>query len=669
MRSSDLHRHNAPAQTRLELYPQKNEATLSGFDAGFLSFISYFSPFFNIKRPMGENSRLVKRTVAEWNKLSGDFENCLHELKLLKLFLKHGINNNSDKDISRLVAILMKFSAKHLNQTPYDVQIAAVWSLIRGEIAEMGTGEGKSLTAAVAAAALAVCGQQVHILTVNDYLADRDYKRFEKFFSALNLSSGCIYEDSSNEERSEVYLKDIVFSAAKSVVFDYLKDKTSLNQYPFDSLYFKLERVKSSYCLNSAPIMRGLDAVIIDEADSVLIDQAATPFILSGNETSFGGLDIEVLAEVFEISKILSPDLHYKVFEQLKRVNLTEEGKLFLESLSYQHSILNVMAIREHVIKQALVASQVFKAGQDYLVQDDAIQIIDESTGRVMPDRQWSDGLHQLVELKEHVSLSEMRTTLGRITFQRFFPRYRHLCGMTGTARPASRELWESYGLSVRRILPRRKDLRVWPKVKIYSTAQQKWAAIADYADQCSKNFSPILIGTRTVTASLECSAALRERDIPHHILNAENVEKEAQIIGQAGIPSRVTVATNMAGRGTDILLSPVSREHGGLHVILSELHDNRRIDLQLAGRCGRQGDPGTVIRFLSLEDGLVKSVKKSERLLLNLLLKFGFHDLIYILFLLLQRKQTRRSQASRRRLQKYERERQKSLSLTGILE
>jgi preprotein translocase subunit SecA len=661
--------HHIFSQMRLELYPQNKDITLSGFDAGFLSFISYFSRFFYLKKPWGNDASLVRDTLKELNRLPGDLNECRTLLHVVAGNLKKYDSSHSDKDLCVVIAILMRFCTEVLGQTPYNVQLASVWSLMKGEIAEMGTGEGKSLTAALAAAALAIRGQQVHVLTVNDYLADRDAQKFSGFFKALGLSCGCIHESSTDEERREIYCSDIVFSAAKNVVFDYLKDKTSNTRYPLDSLGYKLERIKSNYSLGSAPILRGLDAVIIDEADSVLIDQAETPFILSGGEASFGGLNNDVLREALDASNILLHDVHFRVFDQLKRVNLTEAGKYELSTIQYKNSVLNVMAIREHVIKQALVASKVLKAGQDYLVVDDTIQIVDESTGRVMPDRQWSDGLHQLVELKEHVAVSEMRATLGRITFQRFFPRYRHLSGMTGTAVPASRELWESYSLRVRRILPRKTDLRTWPDVKIYANASEKWAAIAAYALHCVENNIPVLIGTRTVTASQECSAALNKLYIAHHILNAEHIEEEAHIIEEAGIPGRVTVATNMAGRGTDIVLSPLSRECGGLHVIISELHDNRRIDLQLAGRCGRQGDPGTVLRFLSLQDGLIKSVGKVEQYFIASLLKYGLGKSVYYYFLLLQKRQTSRAETARRRLQKYERERQKSLSLTGILE
>jgi len=657
------------SEMRVELYPQKKDTTLTGFDAGFLSFISYFYRIFYLKRAWGGDTKVVKRVLNQFYALPDDLDACRSKLKIVSLKLRKQVKANSSREIEILIAILMKFSYECLGQTPYKVQVAAVLSLMRGEIAQMGTGEGKSLTAAIAAAAISFRGQKVHVLTVNDYLAVRDAEKFKIFFDALGLSSGVITETSNNDERRLIYGSDIVFSAAKNVVFDYLKDKTSLGEYSLDSLGFKLNRIKPGFSVESSPILSGLDAVIIDEADSVLIDQAATPFILSGGEASVGGLNNDVMYEALQVIKNLDRDIHFKVFDQLKRVSLTENGKYVLGGLEYENSILNVSAIREHVVKQALVAYYLLEKGQDYLIVDGKVQIIDESTGRVMPDRQWSDGLHQLVELKENLELSEMRTTLGRITFQRFFPRYRHVCGMTGTAIPASRELWESYALRVRRILPRKPDKRCWKNTRVYTKAVDKWSGIATYVRDCHENNIPVLIGTRTVAASQDCSLALHKLNIPHLILNAEHVEEEANIICEAGRAGCVTVATNMAGRGTDIILSPLSRECGGLHVIISELHENRRIDLQLSGRCGRQGDPGTVARFLSLEDGLTKSINKWGLYFLTTLLRYDFQKLVYLYLLYLQQKQTRRAEVSRRRLQKYERDREKNLSLTGVLE
>jgi len=654
---------------RVETYPQRMSPQLTAFDAGFLSIISFLMPFFTVKKPWGADTPIVRLVKTAMQTLPEDISQCRALLPQIRRRLKKRAGKPSLDDIATLLALLVRFSNETLGQTPYEVQLAAVWSLMSGEIAEMGTGEGKSLTAALTAAALALRGQQVHILTVNDYLSKRDSDRFHVFFAALGISSGCIEENASIEDRRKIYRLDVVFSAAKNIVFDYLRDQTGPTLETLGGINSKVEVFRSQLIQDNLPILQGLDAVIVDEADSVLIDQAATPFILSGGEASLGGLNNDVLIESLELAKDLKADKDYKIYDSLRRAILSENGKYVLEEKRKQQSILSVAPIREHLVCQALVALNLLKKDQDYLIADGKIQIIDESTGRVMPDRQWSDGLHQLVEIKESLEPSEMRTTLGRITFQRFFPRYRHVCGMSGTVKPASRELWESYGLAVRKILPRKKDRRHWDEVNIYASSNDKWMAVADYVFKCYHEGIPILIGTRTVTASRECSASLESMKIPHQVLNAEEVEKEASIVAKAGEPGQVTVATNMAGRGTDIELSPLAVEKGGLHVVLTELHENRRIDLQLAGRCGRQGDPGHVSRFLSLEDGLLTGLSVIQLSFLRFLHSTNLKKCVYFYYLVLQYRQTRRAESARRRLQKYERQREQSLALSGKLE
>lgn len=656
------------ATPRVEEYPQKHSDALTSFDAGTLSVISFLRPMFSFRRPWGNNSQIVKSVQSSIQNLPKDITSCRALVPPLRRRL--GVSARpKDQDVSTLLALLTRFSEFTIGQSPYEVQLAAVGSLLRGEVAEMRTGEGKSLTAALTAAALALCGKKVHVLTVNDYLSERDAKRYEPLFVELGLTSGFISETATIAERQKIHDCDIVFSAAKNVVFDYLRDQTGAGSEALGGLAFKIDRSFSNYQDSAGPILQGLDAVIVDEADSVFIDQAATPFILSGDKASFGGLTTDVLAEALALSAKLDTNLHFRIFERLKRATLTDEGKFMLGHIEKSNSMLEVAPIREHLVCQALVARHLLKNGEDYLVFDDKICIVDESTGRIMPDRQWSDGLHQLVELKEGLDASEMRTTIGRITFQRFFPRYRHVCGMSGTAVPASRELWESYGLTVRRILPRRPDRRTWSDIRIFRTADEKWSAVAHYVSACHHGGIPVLIGTRTVEASKSCGEALEELGIPHRILNAEHVAEEAAIIAQAGMPGNVTVATNMAGRGTDIELSPEARDMGGLHVVLTELHDNRRIDLQLAGRCGRQGDPGVVARFLSLEDGLLVSLSTFSTISLRWLHRLGCIRAVYLLYRLVQFRQTRRAETARRRLQKYERQREQSLALTGRLE
>ena len=654
----------------LERYPQRLEHQLLPFDAGVMSVLSYLRAPAARRRPWGADTRIVRKVRAAEAALPDTLDACLALLPELRRRARSGQTALRPAQAAPILAVLKRVSGEVLGQDPYDVQIAAVWSLMLGDVAEMGTGEGKSLTAALGAAALALCGRRVHVLTVNDYLAARDAERFAPFLAAVGVSSGCIDEAASVDARRDIYRRDVVFSASKNVVFDYLRDQTGAAAKLLTGLPAKLSALLPAPQGDATPILQGLDAAIVDEADSVLIDQAATPFILSGGEASLGGLDEAVFRKAHDLALGLVEDRDFRRLPDKRRVLLSENGKLALGGwVGPGDGLLTVAPVREHIVAQALVALHLFERNRDYLVEDNKVQIIDESTGRVMPDRQWSEGLHQLVEIKEGLPPGAIHKTLGRITFQRFFPRYRHLCGMTGTARPAARELWETYGLRVRRILPRRPDTRRWPRVMIFRTADAKWHAIAAQVRHCVAQDVPVLIGTRTVGASRDCSAVLTAMGIDHHLLNAEETAREALIIALAGEPGQVTVATNMAGRGTDIVLADAVRAAGGLRVILTELHENRRIDLQLAGRCGRQGDPGEVMMMLSLEDGLFSLEAKAIQTLTQAVMSMLPSRATYILMRMLQYRQTRRAEAARRRLQRYERERERTLALSGTLE
>ena len=655
---------------QLDRYPQRMERQLSPFDAGVMGVLSYLRPLFGKPKSWDGGIGFVRRVRAAEATLPADLDACLALLPDMRRRARKLQARMTEAEAAPILALLARIAHEVLGQHPYDVQIAAVWSLMRGEIAEMRTGEGKSLTAALGAAALALCGRRVHVLTVNDYLAARDAQSFARLFASMGLTSGCIEESGPVESRAEIYKCDIVFSASKNIVFDYLRDQTGPAADRLGGRSSKLAALCSSTTEESGPLLQGLDAVIVDEADSVLIDQAATPFILSGGEAAMGGLDEAVFRRAVDLSLRLTAERDYRRHPGQRRVSLTEEGKLWLgEWVGPEDGLLHVAPIREHVVSQALIAIHMLQRNRDYLIEDGKVQIIDESTGRVMPDRQWSDGLHQLVEIKEGLEPSAIRTTLGRITFQRFFPRYRHLCGMTGTARTAARELWETYGLAVRRVMPRRPDQRIWSPIAVHDSSAAKWQAVGNKVRELSVQGIPVLIGTRTVGASRECSQALRDLGIDHHVLNAEEIESEALIIALAGEPGQVTVATNMAGRGTDIILSDQARSVGGLHVILTELHEDRRIDLQLAGRCGRQGDPGHVHCIFSLEDGLFSAEPARVRRLARTLHRLAPVRVVYFLLLLIQNRQARRAAGARSRLQKYERERERSLALSGALE
>lgn len=653
-----------------DLYPQRLERQLSPFDAGVMSVLSYLRLPLSRKRAWGAETRIVRQVRAAEAALPADLGACLALLPDLR---RRARNRQADllmAETAPILAVLNKVARDILAQDPYDVQIAAIWSLRRGEVAEMGTGEGKSLTAALGAAALALCGRKVQVLTVNDYLAARDADRFARLFSCLGLTSGCIDEGATVDSRRDTYRRDVVFSTSKNEVFDYLRDQTGPSADRLSGLCAKLATLLPAVQGDAGPILQGLDAAIVDEADSVLIDQAATPFILSGGEAAMGGLDEAVFHRALDLALRLIEGRDFRCLPDKRRVVISDEGKQRIgEWAEPGDGLLTVAPVREHIVSQALVALHLFERNRDYLVDDGKVQIIDESTGRIMPDRQWSEGLHQLVEIKEGLPPGAIRTNLGRITFQRFFPRYRHLCGMTGTARPAARELWETYGLVVRRILPRRPDQRRWPPVTVFATAAEKWRCVGARVRDLSAQDSPVLIGTRTVSASLACSEVLGELGLDHHVLNAEEIAREAMIVALAGEPMQVTVATNMAGRGTDVVMSDRARAAGGLRVILTELHENRRIDLQLAGRCGRQGDPGGVNVMLSMEDELFSSEPACVRTVVGMLFRLLPRRTIYLAMRALQYRQTRRAEAARRRLQKYERDRERSLALSGALE
>lgn len=654
---------------RLEEYPESRQVSLSAFDAGGRFALSFVSTLLNFRRPSGHDDKFVRlvrnhsRSMQERHAKGGGG-------KLSRLDFKRFQGKIPKDEAARLLSYICAISDEVMGQSPYDVQIAAVWSLMRGEVAEMGTGEGKSLTAALAAAALAFCGRQVHVITVNDYLAERDFSRFKPFFEALGLSSACIQEKYGVEERRDTYRRDIVFSAAKNIVFDYLRDRTGPQKDSLTGIRSKLARLASSPAAFEGPILSGLDAAIIDEADSVLIDQAATPFILSGGEAALGGLSSSVLARALSVVHNLSEGVHFQKFTALRRVTLLDAGKdLLAEICVDDHDLMGVQPIREHLACQALVALTLLERDKDYIVAAESVQVIDESTGRIMADRQWSDGLHQLVEIKEGLVPSDIKTTLGRITFQQFFPRYRHLCGMSGTVRQAARELWEYYGLYVRRIKPRRPDLRRWMRPRVFGSREAKYVEISKVACANSSSGAATLIGARDLQGSLLCSQALTKAGIPHRTLNAQEAGEEAEIVSRAGRVGQITVATNMAGRGTDIILADQVRAKGGLHVILTELHENRRIDLQLAGRCGRQGDPGQVEFFLSTEDTLFQSEGAWAVRTARFLHSMALPHLVFLFMLIIQKKQTVRMEKMRRRLQTNERQRERTLALSGRLE
>jgi preprotein translocase subunit SecA len=513
--------------------------------------------------------------------------------------------------VVRAFALTREFADRRLNLRHFDVQLMGGWVLFNGMVAEMQTGEGKTLVATLPACAAALAGIPVHIITVNDYLARRDAEWMEPIYQAFGLNVGIVTQGMSLEDRQKAYRCNVTYCTNKELTFDYLKDRLVLGQQP-GQIQVRLERLYGSGARFNRLMLRGLVFAIVDEVDSVLIDEARTPLIIAGaGDSTYEG---EIYRQALELARQLEEGKHFTLDYLKKSLDLTEDGETRLEELVQPlESFWNRKILREELVRQALVAMHLFFRDKEYLVRDDKVQIIDEYTGRVMADRHWERGLHQLIETKEGCEITHQNETLARISYQRFFRRYLHLAGMTGTAMEVANELWAVYRLNVVPI-PTNKPLKreAYP-FKVFSTAREKWGAVVARITKLHRQGRPVLVGTRSVAASEHLSRLLTEVGLPHRVLNARQDQEEAEIIAQAGLMRQITVATNMAGRGTDILLGPGVKELEGLHVIATERHDARRIDRQLFGRCGRQGDPGSFECFASLEDEILSAFLASR--------------------------------------------------------
>jgi preprotein translocase subunit SecA len=517
---------------------------------------------------------------------------------------RHGLRPDL---VARAFAVIREVSGRKLGMRHFDVQLLGGWAMVRGKVAEMETGEGKTLAATLPAATAALAGIPVHIITVNDFLVARDAAWMKPLYDAVGLSVGTILEGMSPPERRRAYNCCITYCANKQVVFDYLKDRLLLQQEN-RALHLKIEGLHHAEPRVTRLMMRGLCFAIVDEADSVLVDEARTPLIISGGR---GTDDQErVYGQALDAARRMRAGRDYIVNERERCIDLTELGRAHVARLTDRYGgVWNAPGHREDIIRQALAALQLYLRDKHYILDEERVRIVDEYTGRVMADRSWERGLHQMVEAKEGLEISGRQETLARISYQRFFRRYLRLAGMTGTAREVAGELWAVYRLDIVRIPTHRPQARKIHRDLIYPTSEAKWQAIVERVAELHAAGRPVLVGTRSVADSEHISGLLNEVGIQHSVLNARQNRTEAEIVAKAGQPSRVTVATNMAGRGTDIRLAPGVAEVGGLFVIASERHEAGRIDRQLFGRGGRQGDPGECQAMVSLDDELVRSV------------------------------------------------------------
>lgn len=520
--------------------------------------------------------------------------------------------------VARFFAVVREAGTRVLGKRHYDSQLHAGWLLLQGTLAEMATGEGKTFAATLPACAAALAGLPVHVITVNDYLAARDAEAMAPLYAFFGLRCGAIVHGMTREQRRQVYAGDIAYCSNKELSFDYLRDRTALGDRA-STLHRAVATVGGSTWQRGrggeATVLRGLSFAIVDEADSVFIDEARTPLILSAtiDRQDDGGLVDWALA----CARGLHDGEDYTVERALMRVRLTDHLRDRLETvidsevLSDQDGLpappldASLRACTEK-LTQALSALLLYRRDQQYVVVDGKVQIVDESTGRVMPDRAWERGLHQMIEAKEGLQPSGDRATLARITYQRFFRRYLRLAGMTGTATEVAAEIGRVYRLPVARVPLHRPSRWRDEGARCHRSAADKWdAVVASVARHAVELGRPVLVGTRTVHASEALSARLAAAGIAHVVLNAKQDRDEAAVIARAGGRGTVTVATNMAGRGTDIVLEPAAAAAGGLHVILTEYHESPRIDRQLFGRAARQGDPGSGEAIVALDDEL----------------------------------------------------------------
>jgi len=508
------------------------------------------------------------------------------ELKAKTPYFREKLQNGASIDdiLCEAFAVAREASRRTLQMRPFDVQIIGGLVLHEGKIAEMKTGEGKTLAATMPLYLNALAGKGVHLVTVNDYLAKRDAAWMGPIYQFLGMTVGVIVHGMEDDERRAAYGADITYGTNNEFGFDYLRDnmKFSLEDY----------------------VQRDFFYAIVDEVDSILIDEARTPLIISGPSEE----STDKYSRVNQVIPQLRKDKDYKVEEKSRTVVLTEEGVPRVESILKVQNLYEPRNIELlHHVNQALRAHTLFRRDVDYLVKEGKVIIVDEFTGRVMPGRRYSDGLHQALEAKEHVKIEQENQTMASITFQNYFRMYAKLAGMTGTADTEAEEFGKIYKLEVLVVPTNMPMIRVDHPDVIYKTEQEKFAAVIEEIRELHAAKRPVLVGTISIEKSELLSRYLSRAGVKHHVLNAKNHEKEAEIVAQAGQPGQVTISTNMAGRGTDIKLGEGVAELGGLHILGTERHESRRIDNQLRGRSGRQGDMGSSRFYLSLEDDLLR--------------------------------------------------------------
>ncbi|WP_375688501.1 hypothetical protein [Pseudooceanicola sp. LIPI14-2-Ac024] len=573
------------------LYPERRTEPLPALDQLAQEVGGY------LRQIKGSSASAYRPSVARIERLGADLEELpLEELTRRALRLSEDMHRLglTKPMIEASFALIREVSFHTMGKRHYPVQMIGAMAMLDGRIAQMATGEGKTLTATLAAATAALAGIPVHVVTVNDYLVARDAKEMAPLYTALGLTVAHVVPEMGADEKAAAYAADITYCSNKQVVFDYLRDRLAISG--------------NRKLGNERRLLRGLCFAIVDEADSVLVDEARTPLIIA-EQAGDNDARLASYREALDFAAALvkGRDFIHRVDE--RQIELTPAGSERLDLIGAQAGgIWRGKLRREELMTKALSAIHVFRRDHEYLVMDDKVHIIDEFTGRLMSDRSWEEGLHQLIETKEGVELTDRNVTRAKISYQAYFRRYVRLSGMTGTAVDIRGELWSVYRLSVVSVPTHRPVRRRELADRVHASQDAKWRATVAAAAKSHAEGRAVLIGTRSVAASEVASRHLSEAGLPHRVLSASQNKEEADIVALAGQDGAITVATNMAGRGTDIILSPGVAAAGGLHVVMTERHESRRIDRQLAGRSGRQGDPGVVEAHLAVDDDLMRA-------------------------------------------------------------
>ena len=651
-------------------YPQKQESGLSDLERGFSRFFDQlktrmsrriYSQRYIVRRVNIHQQALQECSEQDLTQIIGELSDQLHRQGLRKPL------------IIEAFAVIREVATRTLGKRHFDVQLFGGWLMINGMLAEMETGEGKTLTTTLPACTAALAGIPVHVITANDYLAARDAEAMLPLYRRLGLSGGSVVDGMETDQRRNNYQKDIVHTTNKQITFDYLRDRIEMGD-DLGELRFQFRQIQRNRQAGGITqlLLRGLCFALVDEADSVLIDEAKTPLIITKTLPSEDNSD--VYSDALYLATTLFVDKDYTVNKKTRSIELTLEGKDNLADL-----VLNLpeqwgnKRKREMLVKQALMANLFYKKDQQYVVSEDEIQIIDESTGRIMADRSWEQGLHQMIEAKEGCLISDQREPQARISYQRFFGRYLCLAGASGTISEVSDELKRVYGLDLFKVATNQPSQRKMLGERIYRNKDIKHQALLDRVGELQRQGRPILIGTCTVEESEQVSQWLQQVEIEHRVLNAKQDQDESEIIAQAGQPQAITVATNMAGRGTDIALGDGVAELGGLHVIALSRNASGRVDRQLYGRCARQGDPGSAEAILSLQDPALEQFYSSA--MLKLLTNFcpgskPIPNFISKLILRLPQHRNEKEQSQiRKMLMKQDRQLRRVLAFSGKFE